>query len=106
MAGLARRRSGYRRRPGLQPENRLDLVVMETEYYTIRDHKTDEVIGIFSGYWNLNNRSLAERITKAEFDTYHEFGIKELNASQVIDVFMDATQDNAIMQGRRSPPII
>lgn len=102
MAGLARRRSGYRRRPGLQNETRLgDLVVMETEYYTIRDHKTKEVIGIFSGYWNLKNRSLTERITKAQFDTYHEFGIEELNASQVIDVFMDAAQGNAIMQGRK-----
>ncbi len=80
---------------------------METEYYTIdqyytiRDHKTKEVIGIFSGYWNLKNRSLVEHITQAEFDTYQEFGIEELTASQVIDVFMDAVQDNAIMQGRK-----
>ena len=74
---------------------------MDCEYYTIRDHKTKEVVGIFSGYWNLNNSSLVEHITKAQFDTYHEFGIEELNASQVIDVFMDATQDNAIMQGRK-----
>ena len=74
---------------------------MDCEYYTIRDHKTKEVVGIFSGHWNLNNRSLVEHITKAEFDTYQEFGIEELTASQVIDVFMDAVQDNAIMQGRR-----
>lgn len=52
-------------------------------YYVIRDRK-GEMISVFKDNVKIAARSVVVRITKAEFDTYLEFGIEELDASVMI----------------------
>jgi len=68
-------------------------------YYAIRDRKGDEMTGVFKYEEKLVALPVVSRITKAEFDTYLEFGINELNASHVITTLFDRLSANKIAKG-------
>ena len=68
-------------------------------YYAIRDRKGDEMTGVFRYEEELVALSVVNYITKAEFDTYLEFGIKELDSSEVITTLFDRLSANRIAKG-------
>jgi len=68
-------------------------------YYVIRDRKGDEMTGVFKYDEELVALPVVSRITKAEFDTYLEFGIKELDASHVITTLFDRLTTNRVAKG-------
>ena len=67
-------------------------------YYVIRDRK-GEMISVFKDNVKVAARSVVVRITKAEFDTYLEFGIEELDASEVIITLFDRLGVNKVAMG-------
>ena len=68
-------------------------------YYAIRDRKGDEMTGVFKYEEELVALPIVSYITKAEFDTYLEFGIKELDASHVITTLFDRLTTNRVAKG-------
>ena len=68
-------------------------------YYAIRDRKGDEMIGVFKYDEELVALPVVNRITEAEFDTYLEFGIKELDARHVITSLFDRLTTNRVAKG-------
>lgn len=68
-------------------------------YYAIRDRKGDEMTGVFKYEEALASLPVVSYITKVEFDTYLEFGIKELDASHVITSLFDRLSANKIAKG-------
>jgi len=72
------------------------------KYYAIRNTKADEVIGVLQYDGKLYALPVVEMISKAQFETYLEFGIEELDAATVITKLFDRLAKNKIALGEKS----
>ena len=71
------------------------------KYYAIRNTKADEVIGVLQYDEELYSFPVVEMITKAQFETYLEFGIEELDAATVITELFTHLSQNRIARGEK-----
>jgi len=71
-------------------------------YYAIRNARADEVIGVLQYDEKLYALPVVEMISKAQFETYLEFGIEELDAATVITELFARLMQNRIARGEKS----